>query len=117
MGHARALRTIDRPKLQLKLYNRILKEGLSVRAVEELAKEYNRADATTENTDSPTPAKTRAQRNADFDILQRQLSDVFKTKVSFTYKDNGKGKITFPFNNDAELATLITLFDSIKPGN
>ena len=39
MGHARALLTIDNPSLQLKLYNEILKNGLSVRRVEQLAKD------------------------------------------------------------------------------
>ncbi len=38
MGHARALLSIDDPTKQLKLYNRIVKEGLSVRKVEEIAK-------------------------------------------------------------------------------
>ena len=39
MGHARALLTVDDAKSQLKLYNLILQEGLSVRRVEELSKE------------------------------------------------------------------------------
>ena len=43
MGHARALLTISDPALQLKLYNEILKQGLSVRRVEELAKAYENA--------------------------------------------------------------------------
>ena len=38
MGHARALLAIDDPKMQLNIYNEILKKGLSVRQVEELAK-------------------------------------------------------------------------------
>ena len=38
MGHARALLSLDNPKQQLKLYNEILKQGLSVRRVEEIAK-------------------------------------------------------------------------------
>lgn len=114
MGHARALLSIDRPDVQLKLYNRIIKEGLSVRRVEELAKEYRETGA--DMTKAPGEKPKDRSRNGDFDILQRQLSEAFKTKVSFTYNDSGKGKITFPFNNDAELAMLISLFDSIKPG-
>ncbi|WP_290383321.1 aspartate--tRNA ligase, partial [uncultured Muribaculum sp.] len=34
MGHARALLSIEKPALQLKLYNEILRQGLSVRKVE-----------------------------------------------------------------------------------
>ena len=40
MGHARALLSITDPTVQIKLYKRIIKEGLSVRKVEELAKQY-----------------------------------------------------------------------------
>ncbi|MCM1405106.1 MAG: ParB/RepB/Spo0J family partition protein, partial [[Clostridium] fimetarium] len=39
MGHARALLAIDDPHAQLRIYKQILAEGLSVRRVEELAKE------------------------------------------------------------------------------
>ena len=41
MGHARALLAVEKPSLQLKLYNETLKKGLSVRQVEALAKQYN----------------------------------------------------------------------------
>lgn len=116
MGHARALLSIDRPELQLKLYNRILKEDLSVRRVEELAKEY--MEGGLDDVAKPQPKSgERRQLTGDFDILQRQLSEAFRTRVSFTYNNKGKGKITFPFNNDEELATLIALFDSVKPHN
>ena len=37
MGHARALLSIDNPSAQLKIYKEILRQGLSVRKVEELA--------------------------------------------------------------------------------
>ena len=33
MGHARALLSIEKPSLQLKLYNEIIKQGLSVRNI------------------------------------------------------------------------------------
>ena len=38
MGHARALLSLDDPSLQLKIYNEIIKKGLSVRKVEEMVK-------------------------------------------------------------------------------
>ena len=41
MGHARALLSLDNPTLQLRLYNRIIHEGLSVRKVEETARKWN----------------------------------------------------------------------------
>lgn len=111
MGHARALLSISDPGLQLKLYNEILKQGLSVRRVEELAKAY-------ENGEIPVakPAKKVKSRftSGDFDILKKHLSSAFQTDVKFTCDSSGKGKITFPFNGDAELERLLTLFDAIK---
>ncbi len=110
MGHARALLTIEQPALQLKLYDEILKRGLSVRKVEELAKAYQRGQIP---TDKPAAASSRDSISRDFDILKRHLSTAFNTPVQFTCDKQGKGKITFPFKNDEELERLITLFDNL----
>lgn len=112
MGHARALLTISDPSLQLKLYNEILRNGLSVRRVEELAKAY-------ENGENPKPqnkAKAGSSRykSSDFDLLKKHLSATFNTQVQFACDKSGKGRITFPFKNDDELERLITLFDTLK---
>ena len=110
MGHARALLSLDDPSLQLQLYNLILKEGLSVRKVEELVRKYQEAPA-----EEPTEKPARSGfSNRDFDILKNHLSQRFATRVGFTCNASGKGKITFPFENEAELERLITIFDTIK---
>lgn len=111
MGHARALLSIDDPTAQLKIYNCILKEGLSVRKVEELAKNY-RENGGLENNPKKPAAKTG---NHDYDILGQHLSQRFNMPVSFSYGASGKGKITFAFKNEAELERLISIFDKIKP--
>lgn len=112
MGHARALLSIEKPTLQLKLYNEIIKNGLSVRKVEELAKSYNQGDLGKENAQAQV-AKKR-YNNSDFDILKKHLSAAFKTPVQFSCDNKGKGKITFPFKNEDELERLITIFDALK---
>lgn len=112
MGHARALLTIDDPTLQLKLYNETIRRGLSVRAVEELAKKYR--DLTADDGIQPRPAQSDRFSNKDFDILKNHLSQRFNTAVGFSVDRSGKGKITFPFKNEAELEKLITIFDTIK---
>ena len=109
MGHARALLAVENPKLQLRLYNEILKKGLSVRQVEELAKEYNETSA----TEAPKKA-TSASISKDYEILQKHLNNSFHTQVKFAVDASGKGKITFPFKNEEELARLITIFDRVK---
>ena len=112
MGHARALLSIDNPKLQLKLYGEILDQGLSVRRVEELAKEYGNAAAADELTKPKTTERAKAA--GEFEQLKRHLSAAFHTRVQFTCNKDGKGKITFPFANDQELERLLALFDSMK---
>lgn len=111
MGHARALLTINQPSLQLKLYTEIIKHGLSVRKVEELAKAYQLA---AENGTEPEKPKTTTMTNRDYDLLKKHLSASFRTKVQFTCNPQGKGKITFPFKNEEELVQLIAIFDTIK---
>lgn len=111
MGHARALLTIEKPSLRLKLYNEIIKYGLSVRKVEELAKSYQKAD---ESGKTPPPSRPASATNKEYEILKQHLSSSFNTQVQFTCNPKGKGKITFPFSNEDELARLIALFDTIK---
>lgn len=110
MGHARALLAVENPKHQLKLYNEILKKGLSVRQVEELAKLYN------EQEHGETPAKTASSGSIskEYEILKNHLSQSFRTPVQFSCDKQGKGKITFPFKNEEELERLITIFDRLK---
>lgn len=110
MGHARALLTISDPALQLKLYNEILKQGLSVRRVEELAKLYENG--------APDKKKNEPKMDqSDFDMLKQHLSSAFRTPVQFSCDKQGRGRITFPFKNEDELERLITLFDSLNLQN
>ena len=108
MGHARALLAVEDPKLQLRLYNEILKKGLSVRQVEELAKAYN------EGVGMQSQRSASASISKEYEMLKKHLSSAFQTKVQFTCDKQGKGKIAFPFKNEEELARLITIFDRVK---
>ena len=111
MGHARAILAIDNPAVQLKVYNEILKKGLSVRQVEELVKNYRNADNEAGQRDAVTVKKLN---NKDYDILKKHLSSTFRTPVKLTCDASGKGKITFPFKSEDELEKLIAIFDRIK---
>ena len=110
MGHARAILGVDKPSLQLKLYNETLKKGLSVRQVEALAKQYqDEAEAADNNTQKKSGTKSH-----DFDILKKHLSQVFLTKVNLSCNAKGEGKIAFQFKNESELERLISIFDKVK---
>ena len=108
MGHARALLSVEKPTMQLKLYNEILKKGLSVRQVEQRAKEMNKEGS----TEPKAPAKK--VNNADYDVLKQHLSKSFGVAVSFACNKDGKGKISFPFKNEEELERIIRIFDTLK---
>ena len=114
MGHARALLTVDDAKSQLKLYNLILQEGLSVRRVEELSKEIKDS---LERGDKPVigkKKKTAVSTNDDYDFFRKERENYFPTKVSFSRSSDGKGSITLKFNNDDELQKLVQLFEKLK---
>ena len=111
MGHARALLSLDKAPLQLKLYNEIIKKGLSVRQVEAMAKQLQEREAAAEGEAQVTE---RQKSNRDYDILKKHLNSSFKTPVKLSVDASGKGKITFSFKNDEELENLIRIFDKLK---
>lgn len=109
MGHARALLSIDDPKLQLKIFKQILKDGLSVRMVEQLAREAAEGIIA-----DPAPKKAPQQPSHDYDFFVRDLQQYFPTPVKFSRNASGKGSITLRFDNDEQLMQLVGAFENIK---
>ncbi len=113
MGHARAILGLDNPAAQLQIYEKILAEALSVRKVEELVRRYSETGSFDEAR-IPTKAKTPPAHPApEAEDIRKQLNDLFGTKVQFACDAKGKGKITIPFANDADLTRIMELFDKI----
>lgn len=111
MGHARALLSIDNPSAQLKIYKEILRQGLSVRKVEELAKAYQEGNK--KDGAETAPETPRRFANHDFDLLKKHLSAAFGAPVKFSCDRKGRGQITFSFADEEELARLISTFDKL----
>jgi len=111
MGHARALLALEKPSDQLKLYNEIIKKGLSVRQVEQAVKAMQQsADEHQEKSAGESTRKV----SSDFDFLQHHLTASFGVPVKFQCDNSGKGKITFNFENEAQLEKIISIFDQLK---
>ncbi len=91
MGHARAILASSSPERQLALYQRILREGLSVRRVEELAQEEKKEGA-----------KAKGDKTNPYAALQKELSD--RTGLKVKVQD---GKVTIAFANENELEQII----------
>ncbi len=113
MGHARALLSVDNPSVQLKIYKEILRQGLSVRKVEELAKAYQ--EGKKEGTDTASKTGNNPFSNHDFDLLKKHLSAAFNAPVKFSCDRKGRGQITFQFSSEDDLARLISMFDNLHP--
>ncbi len=107
MGHARALLSIDDTKTRLKIYNRILQQGLSVRKVEEIARRQSE-----ESTD--LPVDNRRKKAGGYEAFERELANYFPTPVKFSRTASGKGSITLKFDNDDQLQRLVELFEKLK---
>lgn len=113
MGHARALLAIDDPKLQIRVYNEIVAQGLSVHKVEELVKELSEGGSVKINEGVRLKGRS-GKISEEYNILKESLSRFFKTKVQLTCSDKGKGKIVIPFANEGEMERIIEILDRLK---
>jgi ParB family transcriptional regulator, chromosome partitioning protein len=104
MGHARALINIADEKLQLTIARRIVKEGLSVRQVEDVVKD--------EKGLGREPKTTKGnQSNLSFSDqkIKDDLSDFLKSDVQIQKNNKGKGKLMIPFSTEKDLERIVEL--------
>ena len=113
-GHARALLSLADPAMQVKFFKEVLEKGYSVRQIEEMVAQINAGEAV--KSGKRTLQDKKVLLPEEFKVLKTQLSDFFKTKVQMTCSQQGKGKISIPFENEEELTRIIELFDRMKKG-
>ena len=111
-GHARALLGLDKPSLQVKLFNEIREKGYSVRQVEEMVKALNNGE-TLKSGRHTLKDKGTKRLPEEYNELRSRLSERVNTKVQMTCSQQGKGKISIPFASEEELERIITLLDKI----
>ncbi len=97
MGHARALLPLDAGK-QIEIANTIVKQGLSVRAVEKLIKSLG----------TEVKADIKTQLDADTIRLQEQLTEKTGARVTINHQKSGKGKLVFSYTSLEELEGIIS---------
>lgn len=116
MGHARALIPVEDPEVQLALYEQIIADGLSVRMVEDMVRRVAAGEELQQKNDKEKGGKDgrKSMLPEEYKMLKNHLSRFFNTKVQLTYGENGKGKISIPFNSEEDLERLIGLFDKLK---
>jgi ParB family transcriptional regulator, chromosome partitioning protein len=102
-GHARALLSLDDPEQQDHLASRIVAEGLSVRAVEEIV-----AVAGQEKPAAARAPRTQRVTAPALSDLADRLSDSFDTRVKVEL-GRRKGKITVEFASVDDLERIVGL--------
>ena len=109
-GHARALLGLPDAASMERLAQRIVAEGLSVRATEEIV---------TLGGDAERPAPARrprpGDRNAALDDLAARLSDKFETRVKIALGKQ-KGRLTVEFASVQDLNRILETLSPDDPG-
>ncbi len=106
MGHARAIINIENEETQILLYNQAVKNGYSVRKVEELVRHLNLEEPETKS------GKTKIPK--EYQSVKKQLDRIFPSKIGFSINNKGKGKIVIPFKSVAELEKIVKIIENQK---
>ena len=105
-GHARAILAVPYEEARIKLAEKVVAEGLSVRATENLAPLFSVGD---------TPKAPRPVTPQSFKKAARMLRQVFNTNVKVK-SSRGKNKIEIEFKDEDELASIMNrVLSDMKP--
>jgi ParB family chromosome partitioning protein len=109
MGHGRAIINIENQTDQLNIYAKIINHKLSVRATEELVRNYNK------NFDTSVPTKTsEAELPKYIQKGVKEFSDYFGHKIKVKVNPKGKGNISIPFHSKEDFERLKKLIKGAK---
>ncbi|WP_413666115.1 ParB/RepB/Spo0J family partition protein [Mucilaginibacter sp. Mucisp86] len=104
MGHAKAILTLTDSAKQLFIHQHIIKEGLSVRKVEELVREMQKSPVKKEGK-QPEPVSYQLQK------IQDDLASKFSTRVKLKVGSRGSGVIEIPFLSEDDLGRILEMLD------
>jgi len=98
MGHGRALINVEQQEEQLKIYEKIISKGLSVRSTEELVQKLNLGEESKKKHVKISKVHIEAENE-----LKKYLNSSVLVKVN----KKGKGSIIIPFGSNKSLNDLI----------
>ncbi len=100
MGHGRAMINVENSLDQLAIYEKIIREKLSVRQTEEVVK----------NLKSGSPTKSNKKEIPAFiSNSVKDISEYVGHKIAITINTNGKGKISIPFHSEEDFNRIKNL--------
>ena len=101
MGHGRAIINIDQSRVQLDVYEKILKKKLSVRQTEELVQSLKNRSSSKKQNKKSTPKYIE-------DGIE-EINSLVGHKVNVTINAKGKGKISIPFHSEEDFERIKNL--------
>jgi ParB family chromosome partitioning protein len=104
VGHGRALVSVEEADYQKQLWQKVLKQGLSVRKLEKLVKERSEV--------KPNKPIKISKKSIYISKIEDNLRDMLGTKVSIRSKKEG-GCIEIEFYSPEDLNLLIEIFNSM----
>jgi ParB family chromosome partitioning protein len=100
-GHARALLGLNNPQMILAAFRKIIKEKLSVRAVEELVRRLTEDRRKPRQEYIPVTDKKTSS-------YETELRKIYNNKLQI-YRSTRGGKIIIPFTDDQELENMYSI--------
>ncbi len=104
MGHARALISLPNERMQLRLFEKIIDNGLSVRKVEDIVR------AAQQPKKKSGTQKESTGTQAGIQNLEAQLRQALGTKVKVRTKGQGRGEIIVEYYSLDDFDRLMDLF-------
>ena len=108
VGHAKVLLGIDDTNLQESLCDMVIKEGMSVRQLEDKIKRL-----TQEKKPEQTPSHSQELPENYVKVLEI-VGKYFENDISLKRNNNGKGSMTIHFNNDEEVTRCLKALEDSK---
>jgi len=106
MGHGRAIINIENQSTQLDIYEKIITDKLSVRATEQLVKNFHNPSSTKPSKKEELPKYIKKG--------VKEFSEYFGHKINVKVSKNGKGQITIPFHSEEDFNRIKKLVKSAK---
>lgn len=108
-GHARAILMVENPIEKQRLFNMTLEQKLSVRATEDLARQFLDGKIPEEGAE-PHPKRHPAPKSADVKNIENELQQRLGTKVEIkTKKDGSRGKVTLYFYSLSDFDKIVNI--------
>lgn len=108
VGHAKVILGIEVPEIQEQLCDLTVKEGLSVRQLEERVRKILKSE---ETPAKQTPAEELPE---EYNRILEHIGKYFQEDISLKRSANGKGSLTIRFSSDGEMQKFLKALEDAQ---